>query len=65
MTETKPHFRVIEGRAVEVHAVESKVDLARKRHGKPFAFEKGSNFTMRAVPLLTEWMATRPPREKA
>jgi len=41
-----------------------KVLAARQRHGKPFAFEKGSNWTPRAVPVLTEWMQHRTKEEK-
>tara|TARA_R110000822_G_scaffold187831_1_gene327039 strand:- start:821 stop:1009 length:189 start_codon:yes stop_codon:yes gene_type:complete len=41
-----------------------KVLVARQRHGKPFAFEKGSNWAPRAVPVLTEWMQHRTKEEK-
>lgn len=37
----------------------SKVALARERHGKPFAWEHGSTWTPRAVPVLTEWLQSR------
>jgi hypothetical protein len=30
--------------------------IARKRHGKPFAYEPNSEWKPRQVPLLTEWM---------
>ncbi len=63
MTETKPHFRIIAGRPVTIAKPESKVDLARRRHGKPFAFESGSSWKPREVPLLTEWLSQRT-REK-
>ena len=36
-----------------------KVLMARERHGKPFAFESGSNWKPRSVPLLTEWLQGR------
>ena len=36
-----------------------KVLVARQRHGKPFAHEAGSEWTPRAVPLLTAWMQER------
>ena len=29
---------------------------ARERHGKPFAFEPGSDWQPKAVPVLTEWL---------
>ena len=41
-----------------------KLMAARQRHGKPFAFEKGSNWAPRAVPVLTEWMQHRTKEEK-
>lgn len=37
----------------------NKVAVARQRHGKPFAFESGSNWKPRSVPLLTEWLQGR------
>jgi len=36
-----------------------KVLMARERHGKPFAYEAGSNWKPRQVPLLTEWLQSR------
>lgn len=63
MTNPKPHFRVIAGRTCEVKTPASKVEQARKRFGKPFAFESGSPWKPRETPYLTEWMATRT-REK-
>ena len=36
-----------------------KVLMARERHGKPFAYETGSAWKPRSVPLLTEWMQSR------
>ena len=36
-----------------------KLHTARQRHGKPFAFESGSNWKPRQVPLLTEWLQSR------
>lgn len=41
-----------------------KVLQARQRHGKPFAFEPGSNWTPRAVPVLTEWLQSQKREEK-
>ncbi|CAB4151190.1 hypothetical protein UFOVP938_41 [uncultured Caudovirales phage] len=37
----------------------NKVTIARQRHGKPFAYESGSNWKPRSVPLLTEWLQGR------
>jgi len=36
-----------------------KVLMARERHGKPFAYETGSGWKPRSVPLLTEWLQSR------
>jgi hypothetical protein len=36
-----------------------KVLMARERHGKPFAYESGSNWKPRQVPFLTEWLQGR------
>ena len=41
-----------------------KLITARERHGKPFAFEKGSEWKPRAVPVLTEWMQHQTKEEK-
>lgn len=32
---------------------------ARERHGKPFAFEAGSDWQPKAVPVLTAWLQSR------
>ena len=37
----------------------NKVSIARQRHGKPFAYESGSTWKPRSVPLLTEWLQGR------
>ena len=37
----------------------NKVAIARQRHGKPFAYETGSGWKPRSVPLLTEWLQSR------
>jgi hypothetical protein len=37
----------------------SKLQLARDRHGKPFAFESGASWKPRSVPLLTVWLQGR------
>jgi len=49
---------------MEPSKVQTKVQLARQRHGKPFAFEPGFNWTPRAVPVLTEWLQHRTREEK-
>ena len=36
-----------------------KVCQAKVKHGKPFAYEAGSNWKPRQVPLLTEWLQSR------
>ena len=65
MTSRNIHWRWKRGGLkVEPSKVQTKVQLARERHGKPFAFEKGSNWTPRAVPVLTEWMQHRTKEEK-
>ena len=38
---------------------QEKLCQARERHGKPFAYEAGSNWKPRSVPLLTEWLQSR------
>ena len=38
---------------------EEKICEARKRHGKPFAHEAGSEWKPRAVPVLTEWLQSQ------
>jgi hypothetical protein len=38
---------------------QEKLCQARERHGKPFAYEAGSNWKPRQVPLLTEWLQGR------
>ena len=36
-----------------------KLCQAKEKHGKPFAYEAGSNWKPRQVPLLTEWLQGR------
>jgi len=59
VNDQKPHFRIIAGRPVSAIKAETKVDLARKRHGKPFAHEAGATWRPNETPLLTRWMQTR------
>ena len=35
---------------------QEKLCQAKEKHGKPFAYEAGSNWKPRQVPLLTEWL---------
>ena len=51
----KPRFTLIAGRPVALPTGESKVDIARKRFGRPFAHEPGSNFIRYPEPVLTRW----------
>ncbi len=55
----KPHFRIIAGRPVSTIKAESKVDLARRRHGKPFAHESGSDWKPHDTPVLIEFLQKR------
>lgn len=58
---TKPHLVVIAGRPVAVTKQrESKLDAARRRYGKPFAFESGAKFNWSSDPtVLTDWLQRR------
>lgn len=53
---TKPRLKIVEGRHVEVTDRETPVQAARRRHGKPFAHEDGSDYRPHEVPVLTRWM---------
>lgn len=48
-------FKLVAGRPVELPQGESKVDEARRRFGRPFAHEPGSNFIRYPEPVLTRW----------
>lgn len=65
MTE-KPRFKLVEGNLtpLDMPTTPSKVDLARKKFGKPFAHEEGSPWVPRTTRLLTDWLSKRT-REKA
>jgi hypothetical protein len=54
----KPALTVVSGSPAPVSRTEA-VQAARKRFGKPFAHEPGSNYEPRATRVLTEWMAKR------
>ena len=47
----KPHLKLADIQAKP----QSPVDVARKRHGKPFAYES-SNWKPHEIPVLTAWM---------
>ena len=60
----KPHLRVIGDKLVVVEKSvatqrETPLDAARRRFGRPFAHEAGTNWQPRPVRLLTEWLSTR------
>jgi hypothetical protein len=55
----KPRFRIVANVPVRINAVDSKIDNARRRFGRPFAHESGTNRKPRETPLLAEWMAGR------
>lgn len=56
-TNEKPRFRIIAGRPVSVDP--KPIDNARRRFGRPFAHESGTDWKPRETPLLAEWMASR------
>ena len=60
MTE-KPRLKVIAGRPVVIDepVPETPIERARRRFGKKFSFEPGTEWKPREVPLLTEWMQSR------
>lgn len=59
----KPHFKVIAGRPVNVERRESPVESARRRFGRPFAHESGSEWKrgvgLHDEPILACWLARR------
>ena len=52
----KPHFKLHE---VPLSKPQSAVDIARQRHGKPFAHEPGSTWKQHDTPLLLKWLQSR------
>ena len=57
---SKPHLKIVGNEVVPAaRPLTAAVAEARKKHGKPFAHEKGSTFRPRETPLLTEWLSTR------
>jgi hypothetical protein len=38
---------------------DDRIAKARQRFGKPFAYEKGSDWQPKAVPVLTAWLQSR------
>ena len=58
---THPKFRVVGNRlalAEHEHIPEGETPLqrARRRFGRPFAHQRGTDWKPRETPLLTEWM---------
>lgn len=49
----RPRFRIVAGRPV------APLDVARKRHGKAFAADKGSNWKPSFFTSLTRWLLER------
>ena len=52
----KPRVKLQEVRASKP---QSKVDIARQRHGKPFAHEPGSTWKAHETPVLTQFLQSR------
>jgi len=55
----KPMMKIVAGRPVVLHVCSDAVTQARKRHGKPFSHEPGSNWKPHEVPVLTQWLQSR------
>lgn len=52
----KPHFRVIDGQHIPVRGNESPLERARRRFGRKFAHEPGTDYERKAEPVLTRWL---------
>lgn len=62
MSAAKPHLKTVDGQVVQVdqRTRESPIEAARRRYGKPFAFERGVPFTWKSGPtVLTNWLAKK------
>lgn len=59
----KPHLRVVGDQLVEASRTDSKLEAARRRHGKPFAHDPKSTWKPRSQPVLIEWLASRKKEE--
>lgn len=55
----KPHLQIIAGRPVAVDPTRKRIDEARRRFGRPFAHEAGTNWRPRDTLYLTVWLAER------
>ena len=59
----KPRFRIVAGRPVEQYRLqerETPIEVARRRYGKPFAFEPGAKFEWKSGPtVLAAWLMKR------
>lgn len=55
----KPHLRIVDGKPVEVPDLQRRVEEARRKFGRLFAHEPGSDYTPRTVSVLTEWQSQR------
>ena len=59
----KPRLKVVAGRPVVIDAeprVETPVERARRRFGRPFAHETGSTYQRRPAPyVLDSWLRSR------
>ena len=51
----KPHLKIIAGRPVTVHEDSPQLAEARRRFGRPFAHEPGSNWIAYPERVLTRW----------
>lgn len=53
----KPHLKLVGTEVVPAaRPLPPAVAEARKKHGKPFAHEPGSDYKPHEVPVLTRWM---------
>lgn len=62
MADTKTRLKVIAGRPVQINEPipETPMQRARRRHGKPFAHEPGSDYKARPAPYVLEsWLRGR------
>lgn len=58
--EQKPRLKIMAGRPVEIGTRETPVQAAKRRYGKPFAFERGAKFEWKSGPsVLDQWLFKR------
>lgn len=64
----KPRLRIIDGQPVAVEPLpptdaagkrQRALEIARKRFGRPFAHQPGTDWQPRPTRLLSEWLARR------